>query len=78
MLYIRVLSWSVADALDYFGDPATEETEKLIRYFDGLFDCLNVRSLSEWKTSWKPDRKLYTSPNDSRLEVSTCIYCLLP
>ena len=56
MLYIQVLSRSVTDALDYFGDPATEETEKLIRYFDRLFNCLNVRSLSEWKTSWKPDR----------------------
>ena len=40
MLYIQVLSKSVADALDYFGDPATEETEKLIRYIDRLFDCL--------------------------------------
>ena len=47
MLYIQVLSKSVADALDYFGDPPTEETKKLIRYFDKLFDCLNVRSLSD-------------------------------
>ena len=40
MLYIHVLSKSVADALAYFGDPATEETEKFIRYT--LIGCLTV------------------------------------
>ena len=60
----------MADALAYFGDPKTEETEKFIRYFDKFFDCLNVCSFSEWKTSRKPDRKPYTSFNDPHLEVS--------
>ena len=69
LMLFQVLIKSVADALAYFGDPKMEETEKFVHYFDKLFDCLNVRSLSEWKTSRKPDRKPYTSPNDSRLEV---------
>ena len=40
MLYIQVLGKSVADALAYFGDPATEETEKFICYT--LIGCLTV------------------------------------
>ena len=36
----------MADALAYFSDPRTEETERFIRYFDKFFDCLNARSLS--------------------------------
>ena len=60
----------MADALAYFGDPRTEETEKFIRHFDKFFDCLKVRSFSEWKQTRKPDRKPYTSPNDLRLEVN--------
>lgn len=61
----------MADALGYFGDPATKETEYFVRQFDRLFDCLNVRSLSEWAHKKKPDLKPYTSPEDSRLEVCT-------
>ena len=55
----------------YFGDPTTKETEFLIRQFDRLFDCLNVRSLSEWANKRKPDLKPYTSPDDRRLLVRT-------
>ena len=53
-------------ALQYFGDPATRETEKFILMFDRFFDCLNVRSNSKQR---KPDLLPYTSPNDERLEV---------
>ena len=63
------LSKSIADVLAYFGDPKTEETEKFIHYFDGLFDCLNVRSLSEWETNRKPDRNTFY--DDSRFEVTS-------
>ena len=73
--HTQVLSKSVADAFAYFGDPSTSETETFVRHFDRLFDCLNVRSLSEWKTKAKPDRKPYTRPDDSRLEVTnSCNY----
>ena len=64
-----MLSKSVAEAFAYFGDPETEETEKFVRHFDDFFDCVNVRSFSEWVTSRKPNRKLYSSPNDPRLQV---------
>ncbi len=66
---LQVLSKSVADALAYFGNPATEETEKFCRIFDRFFDCLNVRSMKEWVTKRKPDLKPYTSPDDSGLKV---------
>ncbi len=57
---MQVLSKSVADALAYFDNPATEETEKFCRTFDRFFDCLNVRSTKEWVTKRKPD--LYLIP----------------
>ena len=59
----------MADAFRYFGDDETTETEVFARNFDRLFDCLNVRSLSEWKSKRKPDLKPYTTPDDSRLKV---------
>ena len=59
----------MADAFAYYGDPATTETEKFVRKFDRLFDCLNVRSLSASNTNKKDDLKPYTSPDDSRLKV---------
>ena len=67
--YHQVLSTSVANALAYFGEAETKETEYFIRQFDRLFDCLNVRSLTEWYEK-KPDLKPYTTPDDSRLQVS--------
>ena len=39
---MQVLSTSVANALEYYGDPATKETELFVRKFDCLFDCLFV------------------------------------
>lgn len=63
------MSTSVANALAYFGDPKTKETEHFIRQFDRFFDCLNVRSLYEWEQKKKEDLKPYTSPEDVRLKV---------
>ncbi len=37
--------------------------------FDRFFDCLNVRSPSEWYTHKKPDRKPYCKVDDPRLDV---------
>ena len=67
---LQVLSSSVADAFKYFGDPETTETEHFVRQFDRLFDCLNVRSSTEWCRKRKDSLKPYTSATDSRLEVS--------
>ena len=60
----------MADALAYFGDTSTSETETFIRNFDRWFDCMNVRSLSEAKAKRKPDLEPNTSPDDSRLKVN--------
>ena len=59
----------MADAFAYFGDDLTTETEVFVCNFDRFFDCLNVRSLSEWRTKRKEDLKPYTSPDDNRLKV---------
>ena len=67
---LQVLSSSVADAFEYFGDPETTETEHFVHQFDRLFDCLNVRSSTKWCKKRKDSLKSYTSTTDSRLEVS--------
>ncbi len=56
--------------MSYYGDPSTMETEKFVRHMDKFFDCLNVRSLSEWSHKRKPDRKPYTSSHDERFTVN--------
>ena len=68
-IIVQVLSKSVADAFQYYGDPTTAETEKFVRCVDKFFDCLNVRSISEWATKRKPERKPYSSCEDERFKV---------
>lgn len=70
---MQILSSSVANALAYFGDTDTKETEYFVHQFDRFFDCLNIRSLTEWYEKKKPDLKPFTSPDDSRLQVSDSI-----
>lgn len=57
----------MANALAYFGDPDTSETEIFLRHFDRFFDCLNVRNKSGLKG--KKDLCAYTSADDERLVV---------
>ena len=58
---------------EYFGDPETKETELFVRVLDRLFDCLNVRSPTEWyekkEDSLKPYTSLDTSLDNTRLKV---------
>lgn len=68
---MQVLSETVSNAFKYFDDPTTRETQRFISYFDRVFDCLNVRSLSEWQRKKKLNLKPYTSKEDERLDVST-------
>ena len=65
-----MLSQSVASAFSYYNDPSTTETQKFVSYFDKFFDCMNVRSTTEWRKKKKPNLKPYTSIEDERLEVS--------
>ena len=68
-VHYQVLSTSVANAFQYFGDPETKETETFVRQFDRFFDCMNVRNYSEGYQKRKEYLKPYTSPDDSRLQV---------
>ncbi len=67
----------MANALSYYKDPSTTETEHFCRQFDRFFDCLNVRSKSEWYTKKKDDLKPYTSLDDVRLNVCLPHYLLV-
>ena len=69
VVFVQVLSQSVANAFAYFSDPDTSETQRFVSYFDTFFDCLNVRSVNEWCIKRKPNLKPYTSPDDPRLKV---------
>ena len=70
------MSESVANALAFYGDPNTRETERFVRQFDKFFDCLNVRNLEEHRKRRKPNLKPYTDPEDERLTVSIMYSCL--
>ena len=77
---LQVLSATVANALEYYGDDETSETRNFIGHFDRFFDCLNVRCTSESVYKRKPDLRPYRDPSDSRLCVSGSFdsynYCL--
>ena len=52
---MQVLSQSVANGFENHKIPGTRETARFVRIFDKVFDCLNVRSVSEWKKTRKPE-----------------------
>ena len=64
-----MLSKTVVDHFAYAEDPSTTETQRFIRIFDKLFDCLNVRDLHQWVQKRKPDLKPYNKVDDERFEV---------
>ena len=70
MLCMHVLSSSVANALEYFGDPDTTETQTFVRNLDRFFDSFNVRCTQESIRKRKPDLRPYRDPSDSRFTVS--------
>ena len=53
-LAAQVLSVSVAAVLKEFGPPEAAATAKLCEMVDGFFDCLNVRSTTEYQRKRKP------------------------
>ena len=68
-----MLSSSVAKSFEFYGDPETEETQKICVMFDTFFDCLNGRSKGEHIKRRKPNLKLYYKADDERLKVSNLI-----
>lgn len=65
----QVFSKSVADALQYYGESDTTETERFIRKFDRFFDMMNSRCIDEDVKKRKPDLAPYRKPDDTRLKV---------
>ena len=63
------MSESVANALQFYGQSETKETERFIKFFDKFFDCLNVRGVNEDVTKKKPNLSPFRSPNDQCLVV---------
>ena len=51
----KVLSETVAKALDFYGNEEATETKRFVDIFDTFFDCLNVRSLEEHHRRRKPN-----------------------
>ena len=64
MVFIQVMSETVASALQFTNEERTRETQKFIQMIDTFFDCLNVNSPLEGKLKRKQSRSPYTSPND--------------
>lgn len=71
----KVLSESVANALEFYGDShATySETQKFVRNMDKFFDCLNVRNPTEYIKKRKPNLKPYTETSDPRFKVNLLV-----
>lgn len=65
-LAAQVLSASVAAVLKEFGPPEAAATAKLCEMVDGFFDCLNVRSTTEYQRKRKPFVAPYRSDQDER------------
>ena len=68
------IMWSVVQHLEMCGFkvikiPGTREATLFVRMFDKAFDCLNLRSLRDWKEKIKLDLKPYKSPSDEILQV---------
>ena len=64
----------MANALKFYGNPDTTETERFVRTIDKFFDCLNVRSPNEYIRKRKENLKPYTDVEDERLSVSCRLY----
>ena len=64
-----MLSASVSNALQYYNDDDTFETERFVRLFDRFFDCLNTRHPDAGFHARKPDLNPYRTTKDTRLTV---------
>ena len=65
------MSESVASALEYLDNDATQHLCLFIRMMDKLFDCLNAKGPQMAKLKRKDDIAPYTRANDERFKVRT-------
>ena len=68
--FSKVFSETIANALEYYGNSASSETQKFVHLMDKFFDCLNVRNLTEYIKKRKPNLEPYTDASDPRFKVS--------
>ena len=68
-VYLKVMSETVASALQFLDEERTRETQRFIRMIDQFFDDLNVKNSLKGKLKRKPFRYPYTSPNGERFKV---------
>jgi len=70
--YIKVLSETVASALESNYGEEVQETVKFIRMMDKFFDCFNVTNNTTGYHSLKSFKDPYCKPDDFRLKVCRC------
>lgn len=71
------MSESVASALEYLDNDATQQTRLFIRMIDKFFDCLNAKGPQMAKLKRKDDIAPYTRACDERFKVRTDFILLL-
>ena len=65
------MSESVASALEFVDNDATQQTRLFIRMINKFFDCLNGKGPQQAKLKRNDDIAPYTSPSDERFKVIT-------
>ena len=69
---MQVLSESVANSPEFYGDPATTETHAAVcEDIRQILRLSNLRCPDEHFQRWKDNLKPYSSPTDARLKVIT-------
>ena len=68
---------TLANALEFSGDPEVSETVRFISMVDKFFDCLNVNNFNSGKQKRKPFQGPYRSPQDFRLKVIIILVSVL-
>ena len=63
------MSESVASALEYLDNDATEQTRLFIRMINKFFDCINAKGPQMAKLKRKEDIAPYKRPSDERFKV---------
>ena len=69
LLVLKVMSETVASALQMVDEENTRATRLFIRMIDMCFDALNVKNRLEGQLKRKDFRLPYTDPSDQRFKV---------
>ena len=72
-IMVQVMSESVASALEFVDNDATQQTRLFIRMIDRFFDLLNMKGPQVAKLKRKDSLAPYTRPSDEQFKVSIYI-----